>query len=150
MSCTVDIAHLAVIGSRDAWFTEDFVFDRLNNWMLDCPYHVAQGSALTIISGGARGPDTFAETYADTFHHTKLIFPVTSEAWAHSRAAGMNRNTYIIECADAVIVFWDGQSRGTQDSIRKAIDRRLPIWIYYLDGRCELAGYHNPTIRRTS
>ena len=38
----------------------------------------------------------------------------------YGRGATLVRNTQIIENAEVVFAFWDGQSRGTKDSIKKA------------------------------
>jgi hypothetical protein len=38
----------------------------------------------------------------------------------HGRAAGIIRNTDIVKQADKVVAFWDGKSKGTQDTIGKA------------------------------
>lgn len=38
----------------------------------------------------------------------------------HGKAAGMIRNTDIVNNSEIVVTFWDGESRGTKDSIKKA------------------------------
>jgi hypothetical protein len=71
-----------------------------------------------IISGGATGIDSIAAKYAKD-HDIKLI-EFLPDYRTHGRAAPLKRNTQIIEAADFVLAIWDGQSRGTQDSINKA------------------------------
>lgn len=68
-----------------------------------------------IVSGGARGADSLAEKYAlDNGIDVEVLKP----DWArYGKAAGMIRNKLIVEQSEVVVAFWDGQSRGTKDSI---------------------------------
>lgn len=71
-----------------------------------------------LISGGAIGADSLGERYANEKGiPTKIFLPDWKK---HGKAAGFIRNTDIIENADMVVAFWDGQSKGTKDSITKA------------------------------
>ena len=71
-----------------------------------------------LVSGGAKGADTLGEKYANEHDIPTLIFKPDWEK--HGKAAGMIRNTDIVNNADTVIAFWDGESKGTKDSISKA------------------------------
>ena len=48
------------------------------------------------------------------------------------RGAALARNTQIIQKSDVVFAFWDGKSKGTHDSIKKAekLNKRLLIFNY--------------------
>lgn len=46
------------------------------------------------------------------------------------RGAGFARNGLIVAQADRVVAFWDGQSRGTKDTIDKARKAGKPVEIY--------------------
>ena len=71
-----------------------------------------------IVSGGARGADKLAARYA-TERGLKLIEFLPD--WKRDgRSAGFKRNQYIVDEADKVIVFWDGNSRGAQHTMRLA------------------------------
>lgn len=72
----------------------------------------------TIISGGAGGVDTLAEQYADTHRLSKYIIRPRYELYG--RAAPLKRNEEMVDIADAVLVIWDGVSRGTQHTIKYA------------------------------
>lgn len=66
----------------------------------------------TIISGGANGVDTLAEEYADKNRISKLIM---RPAYArYGKGAPLKRNEEMVKLADAVLVIWDGKSRGTK------------------------------------
>ncbi len=71
-----------------------------------------------IISGGAKGADTIAEHFAKEFENEIIIHKPDWDKYGKS--AGMIRNGQIIEDCDYVVAFWDGKSRGTADTIRKA------------------------------
>lgn len=70
-----------------------------------------------IISGGARGIDACAREYA-LAHGIKLT-EFLPEYDKYSRNAPLKRNITIIENADLVLAFWDGESRGTKFVIDK-------------------------------
>lgn len=72
-----------------------------------------------IISGGAKGADSLAARYADQNDISLVVFKADWKRYG--RAAGVIRNTDIIDSSDVVIAFWDGVSRGTKNSIDKAI-----------------------------
>lgn len=99
-----------------------------------------------IVSGGAKGADTFGENWANTNKVKKNIFPAKWSDLTHPNAvikekngrkydamAGMRRNTDIIENCDMVIVFWDGISPGSKDSINKARKLKIPTLLIYVD-----------------
>ena len=71
-----------------------------------------------IISGGARGIDTLAEKYADEHKLSKHI--LRPKYHLYKRGAPIKRNREMIEMADAVLIIWDGRSRGTQSTVRYA------------------------------
>jgi hypothetical protein len=73
---------------------------------------------VLIVSGGAHGADAMAERYA--FDCGFKFMSILAEWDVYGKSAGMRRNTQIVECADLVVAFWDGESRGTADSIEKA------------------------------
>lgn len=103
---------IAVIGSRN--FNDyDLLKEELNK------YFITQ-----IISGGAKGADALAERYAKEFNIETQIF---KPDWKLGRHAGLLRNTKIIETSDFVVAFWDGESRGTQNSIKTAEKNGKPI-----------------------
>ena len=71
-----------------------------------------------LVSGGAKGADSLGERYAKENNINTLIFKPDWEK--HGKAAGMIRNTDIVNNAETIIAFWDGESKGTKDSITKA------------------------------
>lgn len=95
----------AIIGSRS--FNDYNLLERT----------IDQYQITFIVSGGASGADSLAEQYAKK---RNITIRVIKPDWSLGRHAGMLRNTEIVESSDIVFAFWDGQSKGTQDSIKKA------------------------------
>lgn len=78
-----------------------------------------------IVSGGAEGVDKVAE---ETARVCGLEVELHLPDWkAHGRAAGPLRNRLIVESADRVVAFWDGESRGTLSSINIAKKLGKPL-----------------------
>ena len=66
----------------------------------------------TIISGGAVGIDNLAERYADEHRLSKYIIRPRYDLFG--RSAPLRRNEQMVDMADALLVVWDGHSKGTQ------------------------------------
>lgn len=86
------------------------------------PEHVS-----TIISGCARGADTLALRYAGEFNIPVEKYP--AEWSKYGLSAGYRRNKLMVDRATAVIVFWDGESKGTQHTINLAREANKPLKI---------------------
>jgi hypothetical protein len=80
---------------------------------------------VTVVSGLARGADMLGCDYA-----TENGYPIEgfrAEWDKFGRSAGIRRNKYMAKNADALIAFWDGESRGTQHMIDYAHERGLRV-----------------------
>lgn len=86
-----------------------------------------------IVSGGARGPDSWAESIAEQQGRETKIFPAEWEK--HGRGAGLKRNKDIVAAADSCLVFWDGESRGTNHFIKTAYKAHKDLFIVGPDGQ---------------
>jgi len=107
---------IAVIGSREG-FTEEFVHKKLAENI---------ESYMTYISGGARGVDSFAESFAKKNGYAiKIIKPIDPS----SKIDYLFRNVEIITEADKIIAFWSGVSSGTKFVIDYAKARNKDIII---------------------
>lgn len=82
---------------------------------------------IYIVSGKARGADSLGEKYANENGLNIMEFPAD---WGkHGKSAGYKRNLEMAENADALIAFWDGESRGTKHMIDIAKEKNLPTRI---------------------
>ena len=79
----------------------------------------------TVISSGADGIDSLAEQYADFHHLSKYILRPRYDLYG--RAAPLKRNEQMVNMADAVLVIWDGRSKGTQYTLKYTKRMNKPI-----------------------
>jgi len=84
-----------------------------------------------VISGGASGIDRLGEAYARNHGIPYKIFKAPWERFG--RKAGILRNEEMAKSADAVIVIWDGKSRGSSSMIQIAKNRLLPLFVLEVD-----------------
>ncbi len=89
---------VAVIGSRN------ITVENLGDYLPE--------NTTEIVSGGAKGVDICAREYA-VENGIKLTEFLPDYA-RYRRGAPLKRNIQIIEYADTVLAFWDGESRGTK------------------------------------
>lgn len=95
---------LAIIGSRNAGF-------------VNLGAHIPERPEL-IISGGARGVDTFAAEFA---HENNIPLKVFKPDYkAHLQGAPIRRNELICKECTHLLAFWDGKSKGTEYTIKYA------------------------------
>jgi len=84
----------------------------------------------TIVSGGAIGADSLGARYADERGLKKIIHLPDWDL--HGKAAGFIRNELIITDADIVVACWNGESRGTNNSIALAKQQKKDtLTLYY-------------------
>lgn len=113
-----DTCKVVIAGSRD-FNNYSLLMERMDLFLQNV------SKQIIIISGHARGADSLGEQYAKDKGYLCEIFPAD---WAaYGRSAGYRRNVAMASIADAVVVFWDGKSRGTQHMINIAKEKKLPI-----------------------
>lgn len=81
-----------------------------------------------IVSGGARGIDTCAREYAEKNRIKLTEFLPQYEKYG--RSAPLKRNLQIIDYADLVLAFWDGNSKGTKYVIEQCKKQNKEIKIF--------------------
>ena len=84
----------------------------------------------TIISGGAGGIDSLAEQYADRHRISKYI--LRPHYNIYGRAAPLKRNEQMVDIADAVLIIWDGHSKGTQHTMEYTKKSNKPLTVVKL------------------
>ena len=114
-----------IAGSRDYDDYEQFEETLYRN---HC--HPDSGSFFfsEVVSGGARGADRLGELFA-----VERDMPCTTftPAWGRlGKRAGYVRNEEMASYADALIAFWDGESRGTKHMIDIALREGLDVHVY--------------------
>ena len=128
--------HVGVVGTRNA-----------SPHAVECCARLVETLCLedpetVIISGGGGNIDQCAERMAkslgmQTLVHLPEVFP---EGHRHAgvwvgKWAGVARNSLIVrDATDGVYVFWNGVSRGTVDSIKKALAQERLLKVFFEHG----------------
>lgn len=135
--------RVGIVGSRNL---ENYkIFSSI---VYDTIYHLLRKTNVDsmIISGDAKtGADRMAKDFADNNGFEYDGFPadwgnlnvpnvrVKVNQWGkeYNALAGFNRNTDIVENSDFLILFWDGESSGTEDTLEKTMAAKKPHLVIY-------------------
>lgn len=110
-----------IAGSRD--FTDYEILDAV---LCHLPWKITE-----IVSGCARGADNLGLEYALDYDLPAKKFPAEWDKWG--KGAGYRRNLHMAEYADALVAFWNGESKGTKHMIDCAIHNGLYIKVFYVN-----------------
>ena len=111
---------LAIVGTRNPGVTyqkwEKLLLNQIN------PEEIQM-----VISGGAKGVNSFAKLFAA--HHHKSYMEFAPQYNVYGRYATLKRNTQIVKEATTVIAFPSAESKGTYHSIKEAqrLGRRVIV-----------------------
>jgi len=94
-----------------------------------CDYMLQNQEDIVIVSGTAMGADKLGERYAQERGYRIVRFP--AEWDKHGKAAGFIRNEEMAKYSNALIAFWDGNSKGTEHMINLAEKHGLKIKVCY-------------------
>lgn len=114
---------LIIAGSRTI-MNFSLVYHFFNNIVQ--PLHIVN----EIISGGAIGVDQIGERIAKSNNIKLKIFPANWDKYGKS--AGYRRNVEMAEYADALLLVWDGKSKGSGHMKDIAISKGLEIFEYII------------------
>lgn len=113
----------------------------ITEYAIVCAAVAASGFVITqVVSGVGEGVDRLGERWG--YQHDLPIARFVADWKTHGIAAGPLRNGEMAAYADALILVWDGKSRGSADMLRKARARDLYISVYRAD--CVLCGVVHP------
>lgn len=118
----IHLPVLLVCGGRD-YFDDESLYrylDGLAFWY---------GGNIIIVTGAARGADSFAEAWARTRQQIYMGFPAQWDKYG--KRAGMSRNAEMAAIAepDAVVVFRGGRGTRGMLSIARHMDSAPKIWL---------------------
>lgn len=114
--------RVIVAGGRD-FTNRKLLADTLNDYVESLP----DSYAVSLVSGMAKGADLMAWDFGRENNIEMHAFPADWET--HGRGAGFIRNVQMAEFADALIAFWDGESRGTKHMIQTMNERSKPVTV---------------------
>lgn len=111
------VFKIAVIGSRD--YTDytsflEILSHKLNEIQEKSNKNILHDN-LMLVSGGAKGVDTMAETFAKRTSRPFALFPANWDGYG--KAAGFIRNKQIVDFSDMGIAFLKNNSAGTRNTI---------------------------------
>lgn len=109
---------LIIAGSRNI---DDY--DLVNKAVEESEYE----NICCVISGTAKGVDKLGEQWADK--HNVCVLRMPADWNTYKKAAGPIRNAEMAKVADAAVIIWDGESRGTLNMIENMKKLNKP---YYL------------------
>jgi len=81
-----------------------------------------------VVSGHAGGVDQVGELLAERDDLATMIFPANWDKYG--RSAGIRRNAEMADYADAAVVVWDGESRGSKNMIEQMEKRDKPVFVW--------------------
>jgi hypothetical protein len=93
-----------------------------------CDKALSLKSDIEIVSGTANGADKLGEKYAKEKGYSVKQFPANWDKYG--KGAGYIRNEEMAKYSDALIAFWDGQSKGTKHMIDLANRYGLMVKVY--------------------
>ena len=114
-------ARVIVAGGRDF---DDY---ELLKSTLDDLFSRLKDEDIQIVCGEARGADSLGKRYAQEHGIRVVSFPAEWDRFGKS--AGYRRNVEMAEYANALVAFWNGESKGTKHMIETAKKHGLDVRI---------------------
>jgi hypothetical protein len=88
---------------------------------------------IEVVSGAARGVDTLGEIFAD--RNGLKVHSHPADWDSYGKRAGYIRNAEMADNADALLLLWDGKSKGSQHMYDIAKSKGLEIHAFIYCGR---------------
>jgi len=107
-----------IAGSRDI-----VDYDELVHCLEQLDFNITE-----VVSGTARGVDRLGERWAEENNIPVKRFPAN---WnKYGKRAGFLRNEEMAEYAEAVVILWDGKSKGTKHMYNTAVKKKMPVALF--------------------
>lgn len=131
--------RIGIVGSRrrNSLFDRKIVFDIVLRAIKD------SGKNLIIVSGGASGPDSFAEEAADVLGVEKVIHRIPNDPPAKHRGEFVERayarNRLIAEDSDVIFALVHyTRTGGTENTVKHANELGKKVFLVQVDGQIYL------------
>jgi hypothetical protein len=112
---------LIIAGSRTLFPSINFIHGAMK---ILKPYE--NSPIQEIVCGGANGVDKEGAHWAE--HYGAKVTYFIPDWQKHGKAAGPIRNREMAEYADALLIFWDGVSKGSASMVREMETLGKPIY----------------------
>jgi hypothetical protein len=126
---------LIIAGGRDIGEDvrgRDWSKDRARLWAIYRAHHAEHGMPTEFVSGAAPGVDRFGEDVAKGFDMVPKRFPADWDKYP--KAAGPIRNRQMAQYADALLLIWDGKSRGSANMKAEMLKLGKPVYEHVVEG----------------
>jgi hypothetical protein len=117
---------LIIAGGRDITIDSDFIGDLINRSGLPDQFEVDNTMQLEIVSGGATGIDTSGEQFG--FEYSSKVTKFPAEWDKLGKGAGHIRNKQMADYADALLLIWNGESKGSANMREQMLKQNKPIY----------------------
>lgn len=114
---------LIIAGGRDLFITNQFL-DAIFDYHF--PVDIYEEYPDKIVSGKCEGIDFCGEEWAKSRNISIKSFPADWKR--HGKSAGPIRNSQMAEYADALLLIWDGKSRGSSSMKEEMEKLDKPIY----------------------
>jgi predicted Rossmann fold nucleotide-binding protein DprA/Smf involved in DNA uptake len=111
---------VAIVGSRH--FSEP---DRVSDYVNALPH------GASIITGSASGVDAAATKAARANGIPVQVIPASFDELADA-AKSAARNQRLIDACDVLVAFWDCTSKGTRNTVERALDSGKEVHVFVL------------------
>ena len=92
--------------------------------MSKCPWPVSE-----VVCGGAKGADSHGEYWASMQEPPAPVKYFHADWATHGKAAGPLRNRDMALYADALVLVWDGKSKGSLNMLELALSYGLKLYV---------------------
>jgi len=113
---------VAIVGSRH--FSEP---DRVGDYVNALPH------GASIVTGSASGVDAAATKAARAKGVSVQVIPASFDELADPKKSAA-RNQRLIDACDVLVAFWDGTSKGTRNTVERALDSRKEVHVFVSRG----------------
>ena len=102
---------------------------------------------VVVVSGGAKGPDTFAEEAANFYGTEKIIHrvPPSESRWDFRKKAFARNRDIVIDSDKVFALVHPDRKGGTENTIEHAKELGKPVFLVDQDGRVYLSGVDRKT-----
>lgn len=118
--------RVCIVGSRSI-ADPNYVFDQIGRFLRE-----TEDVSPVLLSGGAKGVDSLVKAYAKQAGLPFIEFlpyHMVDSAVPFSARYFFSRNRQMVQNADVVLALWDGESTGTQHTIRYAQKIGVPVTV---------------------
>jgi predicted Rossmann fold nucleotide-binding protein DprA/Smf involved in DNA uptake len=110
--------RVAIVGSRR--FSEP---QRVTEYVNALP------PRASIVTGSASGVDAAATKAARSKDIPVHVMPASFEEASDARKSAL-RNQRLVDACDVLVAFWDGTSKGTRDTVIRALDSGKEVHVF--------------------